>query len=234
MRDRKSGGITPSLVFALAITTAGVVMLLDRLGLVRARDYLRWWPAALVILGVAKLVQGGGTVSRIWGGFLTLAGTGLLLDRLGYLRFRFDDMWPLGLVAIGVTMLWRALLRSNEQPPKINSVSVLKDWAVFGGVERKIDARDFRGGEVLAVFGGCDIDLRQAGMNGNAIVIDANAMFGGVEMKVPESWSVSIEGVGIFGGYADSTTHPKHDNETSTRRLIVRGFAMFGGVEVKN
>jgi hypothetical protein len=89
-----------------------------------------------------------------------------------------------------------------------------------------------QGGEVLAVCGGYSIDLRGAAMAGPSATFHANVLFGGVELKVPENWSVSMDGLPLFGGYSDTTRHPKPDSES--QRLIVTGFAMFGGLEVKN
>ena len=62
--------------------------------------------------------------------------------------------------------------------------------AILGGVNRGNNSRDFRGGDLTAIIGGCEIDLRQAAINGEA-AIDMFAMWGGIEMKVPEDWAVA-------------------------------------------
>jgi hypothetical protein len=69
-------------------------------------------------------------------------------------------------------------------------------------------------------------------MKTNAAVIKIDAVFGGVEMRIPEEWCAVVEGVGIFGGYSDETLHPPMTPET--KRLILKGGAVFGGVVVKN
>ena len=63
-------------------------------------------------------------------------------------------------------------------------------------------------------------------------LVDPNAIFGGVELKIPKSWSAVVQGAGIFGGYADETVQP--DPGPGVKQLIIRGTATFGGVEVKN
>jgi len=65
-------------------------------------------------------------------------------------------------------------------------------------------------------------------------VLELNAVFGGIEAKVPESWSVIMKGAGVFGGFVDSTNQPDPRLYPSPKRLIVKGGAVFGGVEVKN
>ena len=72
--------------------------------------------------------------------------------------------------------------------------------AVFGAVDRHISAQDFRGAQCTAVFGACKIDLRDAQIQGREAVLETYAIFGGVEIWVPEDWEVVNRGMGIFGG----------------------------------
>ena len=102
----------------------------------------------------------------------------------------------------------------------------------FGGGERRISAPDFTHAELTAIFGGFKLDLRKATMKGSSAVIDATAIFGGVEIVVPETWNVIVRGVGIFGGYGDESHHPAASEPAP--ELIVQGVAMFGGVAIKN
>ena len=84
------------------------------------------------------------------------------------------------------------------------------------------------------MFGGYKVDFRHAEIHGDRAVLEANAFFGGGEIIVPEHWYVSMHGAGIFGGYTDKTRHFQPDPSKPTKTLIVKGLAMFGGVEVKN
>jgi predicted membrane protein len=103
--------------------------------------------------------------------------------------------------------------------------------ALFGGVDRHISAQDFRGAQCFAVFGSCKIDLRDAQIQSREAVLDTFAIFGGVEVRVPNDWEVVNHGFAIFGGMADQT---RHSSEGSTKTLILQGAAIFGGVQVKN
>lgn len=220
------------LVVGLIIIALGVILLLDRFAILDAHDILRYWPAILVAIGIFNLLEGTSSGSRVVGGLLTVVGGLLLLREFGYLPVRVLDLWPLALIAVGMLLLWKAIESGREtSPPASASVSRLRDRAIFGGVERRITAQDFEGGEAFAMFGGVELDLTKAAMRGNRAVIQANAIFGGVELRVPESWNVTMQGTGIFGGYSDQTQHPQPGGAPE---LVVRGMALFGNVEVRN
>jgi hypothetical protein len=70
-------------------------------------------------------------------------------------------------------------------------------------------------------------------MVADSAVLEVDAIFGGAEVKVPENWSVVLQGSGIFGGFADETMQPRLDTP-GLKKLYVRGSAVFGGVAVKN
>jgi predicted membrane protein len=221
---------------------------------VRFHDVARWWPAILIALGVVRLVDSHGTASMVWGGLIAGVGALLLLDNLDLIVFDWRIVWPAILIAWGVLMLIRTTQRSHRTaspeggpaPPEGGAAPVggsattltdsgkLSLWAMFGGGERRIDAQDFRGGEVSAVFGGFEIDLRQAALAEVQATIDVNLMFGGVEIQIPDHWTVEVRGASLFGGFADETRPPRPDAPTPAPKLIVTGYAMFGGVTVTN
>lgn len=104
--------------------------------------------------------------------------------------------------------------------------------AVFGGVDRHISAQDFHGAQCTAVFGECKIDLRDAQIQGREAVLETYALFGGVEIRVPQDWVVLNHGVVLFGGTDDRSRQPPSGPDTKT--LILEGATVFGGVKVQN
>jgi serine/threonine protein kinase len=103
-------------------------------------------------------------------------------------------------------------------------------WSILGAREWRSDGTPFRGGNVVATFGACDVDLTGTTIDGAEAVIEATAMFGGVKIIVPYGWRVVTQGSQLFGAYADKTRPPQASG--SAPRLLVKGFALFGGVEV--
>jgi hypothetical protein len=109
------------------------------------------------------------------------------------------------------------------------SAHVLRAFSFFWGTDRR-----HRGPvahvEVSAVMGGCDIDLRDAVPTTDPLVIQVFAMWGGIDLRVPPGWLIQNEAWPILGGIVDSTTPPA----VPTHRVILRGNAFMGGVEIKN
>jgi hypothetical protein len=105
-------------------------------------------------------------------------------------------------------------------------------WAILGGREWRSDGTPFRGGNVVATFGGCDVDLTGTILAGPEVVIEATALFGGIKIIVPYGWRIVTRGSQLFGAYANKTRPPQTSLADSAPRLLVKGFALGGGVEV--
>jgi len=232
------------IVLAFLMIGAGVVLFLDNIGLFHFHDIWRYWPVALIAIGVSKLFETRGTGGVVWAATWMVVGTAFLLDNLGIWHASWNMIWPLGLIAIGVLMLVNALerRRSPEDPACVKTYSdtssdnMLRAWATFSGLKRRLDTQNFQGGEMLAVFGGIEVDLRRANIapTDKEVVIDANATFGGIDIKVPDTWLVVTRGQGVFGGYEDKTIPPKQQEGVAPPKLIITGFAVFGGISIEN
>jgi len=101
----------------------------------------------------------------------------------------------------------------------------------MGGVVRTNDSQDFQGGELTAIMGGCEIDLRQASIKSGEATIEIFAFWGGVEIKVPEDWGVDVQAIPLLGGIDDKSRPPKGG---SKKKLIITGYAIMGGAEIRN
>ena len=222
--------VTPQLVVGLMIIVVGVLMTLDNLGVVDGVYYLRLWPIGIIALGLAKLWQSRDGNGGSFGGLLfTVAGTWLLLEQTALVQLSFWDMWPTLLVFAGGFLVWQGL--SGPRPrPSGDTNETISGMAVLGSVVRGNNSPTFRGGELTAVMGGCEIDLRNAAIQGEA-VIEVFALWGGIEIRVPEDWTVVSRITPVLGGVEDKTRAPR----TATRQvLVLRGFVIMAGVEIKH
>jgi hypothetical protein len=228
-RSGPKGGV----VTGLSIVIIGVVLLLAQIGILRIHNVWRFWPAFLIVVGISKVVEATAPAQRIWGGMIALIGGLLLANYFGHFPWGIEQLWPLFVIAGGLAMLIQVYWPKTGQYATAEPGGSLNSVNIFGGTDRKVRDQNFRGGSVFACFGGFQLDLTQAQIEGETAVIEASAVFGGGEIRVPLSWNVVVEGTGIFGGYEDSTLHNPPAGQP-LKTLIVRGAAVFGGVEVKN
>ncbi|MGB2958346.1 MAG: DUF5668 domain-containing protein [Bacteroidota bacterium] len=229
----RSHQTTQTLIGALIIIV-GALLFLDNLDIIESDDILQWWPVLLVAVGLVKLFQPGASGGRGFGFILVVVGVVILLNNLDLTYVRLWDLWPILIVLIGGSMIWRAVSERRERARVAEggaSEEVRIDCSAFlGGLSRSIASRDFQGGSLTAVMGGCEIDLRDASMKSPEAMVDVFAFWGGIELKVPKDWTVVVEATPILGGIEDKT---KPSSE-APKRLIIKGMAIMGGVEIKN
>ncbi len=233
METKQNSFYAPRFVLGLGVILIGILFLLGNLDMIDTHEYLRYWPAIIMIIGIAYLIQCQHGPGRIWGIILTFIGTAMLLDRMYFIRFSLWDYWPLILVITGIMMIVRAsshrqrIISPNAEVNDANSF--IKAVAIMGGFKRMNNSQDFKGGEFTAIMGGFELDLRDASIKEEA-VIDVFTLMGGMSILIPEDWLVVIDVSPFMGGYDDKTRPPKE----STKRLKIRGTTIMGGIEIKN
>lgn len=216
--------VTPRLIIGLAVMLAGLVMALDSLGLVDGSAVFRFWPLALIAVGVAKLMSSGrqGSAGLFW----IVAGTGFLLVTLG--RLSAGGVWALLIFAFGAHIAWKALRPVAVPKDPSAALDILQ---LMGGTKTIVTTADFKGGQATAVMGGCEIDLRSASMpDGRSAVLDTFAFWGGIEIKAPDDWEIVSQGNAVLGAFVNNA----RSLAGARKRLVVTGLAIMGGVEVKN
>ncbi len=244
-------------IAGLVLILLGVLFTLDNLGLVDAGNVWDYWPLILIAVGVARILYPRKPGGRAWGAIEVGVGVFFLLRNLGFFWISFHRMWPAALVLLGIYMIWQTMAARRPAPgvPPVGDrvhegvmaglgatrdlrepagvARTLEEFALFGGGDRVVRTDDFRGGHVTAIFGGFDIDLREATIAGDAASIEVFVLFGGVDFRVPESWNVIVSATPILGS---SEYKPRSGGPgvSPSKTLYVTGLVLFGGVEVKN
>jgi predicted membrane protein len=103
--------------------------------------------------------------------------------------------------------------------------------SVFGGVHKVVVSKNFKGGDIVNIFGGCDINLTQADFTGT-ITLDFVQIFGGAKIIVPTDWRVIVKTTSIFGGVEDKRP-PALIKENPDKTLIIDGTSMFAGISIQ-
>lgn len=217
---------TPQLLFGLILLGAGVVLLLGRLDIVDVSigQLVRtWWPLIIVIVGVTALL----TVPRAWPGPVLLITVGVIfqLDRLDVFDVALGSLlWPIALIVIGLFLLLRFGRSRGSDPDTISTT------AIWWGAAPSTTSQRFRSATLTAIMGGIELDLRKADIERRAD-ISVFAFWGGVEIKVPPTWRVTVRGLPILGGWENTAEVPTDPNAPE---LVVHMTTIMGGAEIRN
>jgi len=225
------GRYNPALITGVLAIGIGTLFLLDHAGYLHVGNLWRFWPVILIIFGLNGLLQREGCRSgRVFGaGMLLIWGLLMLPVNFGYLGW--NQTWPLAIIGIGLLLVWESFR------PKSAAVTIgagaLHPESVFSSIEKTITDQNFTGGSASAVFGSIELDFIQANMTGDSAVLELNAVFGSIEVRVPLNWNVTIEAGAVFGSCENRTRAPLPASGP-LKTLIVRGGCVFGSVEIKN
>ena len=250
MDKKKRGYFNVRTVIGLLIIAAGILLLLKSLGIGSDYNVGDFWPVILIVIGLGKILQPKEHRQLYWGLVITAIGTLFLLNNLAYIQFWFDDLWPFLIILLGIEILrcgvfkhkinltccfhdkgkhhfksWKGISNSNNVDKDYVDISV-----ILGGGEYKFTNKQLKGGSVSIIMGGCDLDFRNADMEKEEMALEVSSIMGGVDIRVPTHWQVVVQGSPILGSVEDKTTKP----ENPTKKMIINGSAIMGGIEVKN
>lgn len=178
---------------------------------------------------------------------LVLIGGIFLLNEI-YPEISFRRyLWPIAIIIVGLFVILRPRRGWKLNPNKktegasdsvfTEDIDYSKDdfidsTSIFGGSKRIIISKQFKGGDLVNIFGGNELDLSQADFTGVA-VIEITTIFGGTKLLVPSNWSVKSEAVTIFGGIEDKR-RMQTITENPEKTLVLRGTVIFGGIDIKS
>ena len=213
----------------------GIGAILDQIGLWDFGNVIStWWPLILIGIGLSKLSRPSD--SKTSGIILLVLGVFFQMRNLNIIDFNLMRFfWPAIIIAIGVSMLLpKALKKENHEFIKKEiDQDVVDNLALFSGVKSRNNSKTFRGGSLVSIFGGIDMDLSNADLLNDGARIDVTAAFGGVDIIVPPEWTVVVKGIPIFGGWSNKTYSKNYANPDAPV-LTLNCFVAFGGVDIKN
>jgi predicted membrane protein len=194
------------------------------------------WEMLLIAIGVVNIFWR----QSFWSGIILIGiGGFFLLVNFYHMPFStWQVFFPALIIIVGLKMIFgpsHLERRMHKQPffnQSVGSENFYEDIAIFGGGERKVVTPTFKGGRMVAAFGGSKIDLSHCNITPeDHPVIEIVHIFGGSTLLVPSDWNVKVEVFNIFGGYVDKRIASQIDyNKT----LVIKGVTIFGGGEVKS
>lgn len=182
-------------------------------------DFLFSWETVFIIVGLVLF-----STNR--------RSAGIIFFAIGIFSF-FPEFWPVVLVLIGIYILYRKDYQSKNSD-NLTENDFIDDISIFGGGKKIVSSQNFAGGKSTAIFGGAEIDLRNANLAEGNQVIDIFAIFGGSTFIISEKWNVIVDVIPIFGGFSDKRRIAPDTEKDENRSLTIKGLVIFGGGEVRN
>lgn len=217
--------------FGVIIAAFGGVLLLKNLEIIKFDSWhVFWgtvWATGLILAGLMTIFSSRRASLRVWGLLLMTIGVSIGLGAYGVINISvWKIFWPVILIAIGLMVSIGSGGRKRSKKSAAD-VSGNEKIAIFYGEESRVKG-DYTGGSVTAIFGGVELDLRQAKIKDGA-VIDIFTFCGGVNINMPDDVIVKNEVHGILGGSEDKTV----SKSSAKKTIILRGECILGGLEVK-
>jgi hypothetical protein len=235
MSDRSSLFFDTRVLAGIAIIAIGILLLFDNLGANININFWQFWPLILIIIGIGQLSRPAEIRQTSSGWILIILGVIFLLNSLDVWDIDFRYIWPILLILIGFAILRHSM---RGEAGRASGEDYINLSFILGGGEFKFHSKDLKGGKLTAVMGGGKIDLTETDFRENAILIDAFAFWGGIDIIVPSSWKVNMKGTPIMGGMENKTGRSGLESTTgqgaAEKTLVVSGTAIMGGIEVKN
>ncbi len=231
----------------IIIIGVGIVILLRNLDF-PFPSYLFTWPVILILVGVVSGIKDRFRTNSWW--ILMGLGVFFLVMRVHPELHLSTFFWPAIIIAVGLSFLLKRdslkvkrkkIFQTNDMTQETitteytsihdSSKDVLEAVAVFGVVKKNIYAKNFKGGEVVTVFGGSEINLMNADFTGE-IKLEIVNIFGGTTLFIPPHWQIRSEAAAVFGSIEDKRAEPA--GVAMDKVLIIDGFVMMGGIDIKS
>ncbi len=217
--------------FGVTIVALGGVLLLRNLEIIKFDSWnVFWgtvWAAGLVLAGLVTIVSSRKLLTRAWGLLLMAAGVSIGLNAYGVIDVSIWKLfWPVVLIAVGLMMVF-SIGSANRKRAEESSTDDNEKVAIFYGEQSRVRG-DYTGGSATAIFGGVDLDLRQANIKDGAI-IDVFTFCGGININLPDDVIVKNEVRGVLGGSDDKTM----SKPSAKKTIYLKGECVLGGLEIK-
>jgi predicted membrane protein len=213
-------------------------------------DWVFSWQMFLIVLGFFIGIKHG-FKGGAWFLLMLIGGAFLWPEIYPDIEIK-RYIWPGVLIVLGLFLILRPRRRhlaetisekKNNDMSGTGSAGIINETydtrddyvdstSVFGGAKKNIISKNFKGGDLVNIFGGTELDLTRADFTGTAVV-ELTTIFGGTKLIVPSNWTVKSEAVTIFGGLEDKR-NMQSLTDNPDKILLLKGTVIFGGIEIKS
>lgn len=218
-------------VWGFVLVILGVVWGLNATGVANINIFFDgWWTLFIIIPCFIGLIDPKNS-DKSGNAIGLLVGIVLLLASRDYISF--DLVWklllPIVVVVIGLSMIFENTIKSKiSQKIKEASKNSL-DGIVATFSEQVVNKNNeaFEGANLDSVFGSIILDLTKAKLK-EETVIKASAIFGGIDIIVPNDVEVKVKATSIFGGVSNKAL-----NKDGKKVIYIDALCLFGGIDIK-
>ena len=216
----------------VTIVSLGGILLLRNLGVITFDNWpLFWgtfWAGIFLIAGLSILFSSRRPTGWVWGLLLVAVAAAIGLNAYNIINISVWKLfWPVILILVGLAVVLGIGSGRRQSKKRANDSGDSEKVAIFYGEESRVKG-DYTGGSLTAIFGGVELDLRQAKIKDGA-VIDVFALCGGISVSLPDDVIIQNEVRGILGGSEDKTA-PK---SSAKKTIYLKGECILGGLEIK-
>ena len=228
---------TKPIIWGIAIIALGIIFGGNAIGLFNLNVFFDgWWTLFIIVPSVISLITEKEKIASL--GFIAV---GVILLLAAQDVFSYDVAWKailaIFLIIIGLSLIIKTIFHSKNDKEVAKKVEDLKNdktmdsqTAIFSGSDRVYNDEAFSGSNLVAVFGGVDLDLRKAKFEKDT-VIKAFCLFGGIDIKVPEDVQIKIKSGFVFGGVSDDR---KGDESKGKHIIYLDAAGGFGGISISD
>jgi predicted membrane protein len=224
------------IIWGVAIIALGLIFGLNAFGLFNFNIFFDgWWTLFIIVPSVISLFTEKDKLASL--GFIAV---GIILLLAAQDVFSYDIAWKVilavFLVVAGLTIIIRSTFHNkNDQEVEKKVKEAEKDgktmdsqMAIFSGSDRVYKDETFQGSNLVAIFGGAKLNLKNAKFDKDT-VIKAFTLFGGIDIIVPDDVKVKLKSGFIFGGFSDDR---KNATEKGKYTIYIDAAGGFGGVTI--
>ena len=224
---------TSKILWGAVLIAIGVIFSLNAFGITDIKVFFDgWWTLFIIVpcfIGIfTDREKTGNIIGLLIGLFLLLCCQNVL---------SFGMLWKLAIpaviVIIGLKLILGGLFGDRAvkmiSESRQNGDNIKIGCATFSGQDMNFDGEVFSGAELTAVFGGVECDLRTAIIKKDC-AITASAIFGGIDIYVPDYVNVKINSNSIFGGVSGKNKRPPIQGGVT---LYINATCIFGGIDIK-
>lgn len=231
----------------ILIIIFGTLFLLHRLDF-PIPHYFFGWQMILIGVGFVSIIRH--KFKKAFGYILMLIG-GLFLFQSWYPQsFNKEIILPVIIIIIGLMVLFKPKKKhwkhhhrnrfSREQWQRLHEKDLCVDSdsedymdsvTVFSGMKKNVTSQNFKGADIVTIFGGSEINFANADFQ-DTVVVDIVCVFAGANLNIPNNWQIKSDVTTIFGNIEDKRPTDLVQNAENKKVVILRGTCLFGGIDI--